>query len=138
MASPGVVTISEGVFKFFQGMIQVKSELIVAFDRFPCGQGLKGDAIIVSRLLARMKVDLFELRRTRSIKQKSPFINLSDSEKRFRTGSFLDLVELSSEVSKPVFRGLQQPLQVCFERVGGRGWTSFSNGRRTWRRTWFY
>jgi len=84
-------------------VIQVKLELFVPFDRFSCGQGLKEDAIIVCRLLVRMKVDLFELRRTRSIKQKSPFINLSDTEERFRTRIFLGPLEFSSQVSEPVF-----------------------------------
>ena len=65
-----------------------------------------------------MKVDLFEFCRTRSIKPKSPFINLSDTEERCRVGTFLGSLELPSQVSKPVFSGLQQPLEVCFERVG--------------------
>ena len=67
-----------------------------------------------------MKVDLFEFCRTRSIKPKSPFINLSDTEERCRVGTFLGSLELPSQVSKSVFSGLQQPLEVCFERIGGR------------------
>jgi len=48
-----------------------------------------------------MKVDLFEFCRTRSIKPKSPFINLSDTEERCRVGTFLGSLELPSQLSKP-------------------------------------